>query len=57
MKIRIYNTDNDAFGQTNESRAEEIARILERAAEKIRQGLFYGVLLDSNGNTVGEFTL
>ena len=34
---------------------KEIARLLEVAAEQVKQGVRSGVLLDSNGYTVGRF--
>lgn len=51
------NTENDAFGQTNEETAEEIAKILDKASTKFRtdSSTPYNnpTLQDSNGNTVG----
>lgn len=51
----IINMDNAAFGENDESRAEEIALILEGLASRIRH---YSdpdghLLADSNGNNVG----
>jgi len=59
-------TDNAAFGEDDESRAAEVARILFRLAERLalagqfgtdmtREPVDEGPLLDLNGNTVGRF--
>ncbi len=47
------NTDNAAFEA--ECRAEEVARILEKLAKKIRNGSEGETLRDINGNTVGNY--
>lgn len=57
MTLRIEDTDNDAFGETDESRAAEIARILSDVAELIMQGHEGGKCFDVNGNAVGKWNL
>lgn len=57
MKLIIVDTDNDAFGETDETRAAEIARILEDVAGKIRDGHEGGKCMDYNGNSVGNWSL
>lgn len=47
-------TDNAAFNEEAISKAHEVARILEVAVRKVFVQ-DQGVLLDSNGNTVGTF--
>jgi hypothetical protein len=44
-------TDSAAF----EDNPDELARLLEIAAEKVRDGRSDGRLVDVNGNTVGTF--
>jgi len=48
------NCDNDAFWQPE----LEVTRILKQLAKKVENGLVEGVILDHNGNKVGnwEFT-
>lgn len=48
-------TDNAAFAE--DSATEEVARILEDAAKRLRDGVRTSTLRDSNGNTVGQFSL
>ena len=56
--------DNDAFGITYQDQADEVARILRNAADRITSNPAYldptsGVLLslnDANGNRVGSLT-
>jgi len=64
MKITItFDTDNDAFYDGNHG--EELTRILKKAAEYIAMATVFpgatdssaGTLLDSNGNTVGNWTV
>lgn len=57
MRVVLTNTLNAAFGEDDQSRAEEVARILEDIATKIRNGEESGNLRDRNGNTVGNWTL
>jgi hypothetical protein len=45
-------TDNAAF----EESPHELVRLIEIAAEKVRDGSADGRLVDINGNTVGQFT-
>lgn len=51
--LRI-DTDNDAF---REDEGREVGIILQQAADKVLTGSLYGNLVDTNGNTVGEFDL
>jgi hypothetical protein len=53
FKLKIK-TDNEAF--TDDKKAE-IIRILKDAILKLEQGNERGILLDVNGNLVGEFRL
>lgn len=46
-------TQNEAFSDGN--RDEEIARILERVAERVKEGEMDGFCVDINGNKVGSF--
>ena len=64
MKFKLeIDCDNSAFcvhDDNNNRRPEpqwEIARILEEAAEKIRDGNREGILLDVNGNSVGKYKI
>jgi len=51
LKIK---TNNAAFDET---KLEECARILRTAAAKLEEGNRRGLLLDINGNMVGEYIL
>ncbi|VVB54026.1 Uncharacterised protein [uncultured archaeon] len=53
FKLKI-DTKNDSF--TDDPRME-VTRILNDAIVKLAQGNDSGILLDSNGNKVGDFTL
>lgn len=53
LRVRI-DTDNDAFAGDG---AEEVARLLEVVAERVRGGQLDGVLSDINGNRCGQFDL
>ena len=61
FKIEM-STDNTAFGDTRESQAAEVARILEGIAAKLRgdawarSGL-HQTIFDLNGNDVGRFII
>ena len=58
-----FSTSNAAFGDNNDradrtewtARAEEIARILEAVAARVRNGEDCGNCHDYNGNTVGKW--
>lgn len=53
MKFELeFSTDNATF---EDGEAEEVARILETAARRVRNGDVYGKVSDVNGNTVGSF--
>lgn len=66
MKFKLeFDCDNSAFGDSNavfggngsgEIEAE-ITRLLEVAAEKVRNGNKEGILLDYNGNLVGKYKI
>lgn len=53
LKIK---TDNAAFIESS-APCDEVARILVEVADKLRAGQERGLCRDSNGNTVGTFTL
>ena len=53
FKLKIE-TDNAAF---DGDKTEEVIRILKDAILKLQQGNTRDILLDVNGNLVGEFTL
>lgn len=50
-------TDNAAFEDGPVFMSEEVARLLELAAQNVRAGAYAGKLIDINGNTVGEWEL
>jgi hypothetical protein len=53
-----FKTDNAAFGDDADTRADEIERILETIVERIREeGIDAGTIRDLNGNTVGTWAL
>lgn len=56
MAISVnFSTNNSAFGDPDSPEfGEEVARILEEAAEKFRAGYAAFPLRDINGNTVGR---
>ncbi len=62
ITITIDNTENAAFGETPEDRAEEICRII-RAAGRICEGrvsfdeAYEAPLRDVNGNAVGKIAV
>jgi hypothetical protein len=57
FKLAIKNTDNAAFGESDDDKRHEIARILREAADKLDQGRDYAACMDFNGNKVGEWSL
>ena len=55
FKLTIKTT-NAAFDEVNGFDAnEELARLLERAALRLRAGYVRDTLRDANGNTVGQW--
>ena len=48
-----FTTDNEAFSDGNAQ--SEIARILHKVAEQVKQGSEGGRIMDINGNSVGDF--
>jgi hypothetical protein len=56
LKVRIE-MDNAAFGEDAVERAAEVRRILALVADRMERGRDGGALLDSNGNTVGEWDI
>ncbi|MCW1844150.1 hypothetical protein [Prosthecomicrobium hirschii] len=48
-------TENAAFGETDQERRDEVARILIETANKIKAGAWHGAARDANGNRVGSF--
>jgi hypothetical protein len=53
----IINTANAAFGDSDSSRAEEVARLLREIAEDLDNGEVCGPVIDLNGNKVGTWDL
>ena len=53
MFTLFIETENDAF--TN-GESEEIARILKDLARQVENGTWCGVLIDINGNKVGNWS-
>ena len=47
-----FSTDNAAFEDSL-----EVVRILERIAQNVKGGDTFGAVKDSNGNTVGRWSL
>ena len=58
MKINIeFRTDNAAFGEPNSQQWKaEVCHATASAVDKITNGLTYGRIFDTNGNTIGSFT-
>ena len=62
MKI-AFRTDNDAFkdihtGEDNDAAFwSEYTRIISRINDQVASGQKYGVILDINGNKIGEWSL
>ena len=52
FKIEVV-CGNAAFGETDDDRNSELARILRTAASKLESGKFPEYLFDVNGNCVG----
>lgn len=61
MKFKLeLKCDNAAFFNENTGEREpydEVARILRRIAETVEAGHDYGLAVDYNGNSVGEWKL
>lgn len=57
MRLNVrFSMDNAAFGETDEDRLAEAARILRDMANRLEaRGLGQFALQDLNGNTVGEY--
>ena len=53
MEIK-FSTDNDAF---SENKADECRMILRGIGEHLRDGHRGGIIMDSNGNKVGRWSL
>ena len=52
MKFKLsVHTDNAAF----EDRPRELAEVLRGVAKRVEAGADYGLIFDSNGNSVGSF--
>lgn len=51
----VIQCDNEAFGNTVNTRAEEVSRILLDLAKKIRNGSIGNYANDSNGNRVCQW--
>ena len=54
MFTLTFKTDNGAFDPDIES---EIARILERVASQVKNGVRHHGVSDANGNRVGEWAI
>ena len=53
MKITIeFSTDNAAF---SESPHQEISKVMSDALVKMNNGEGWGIIRDTNGNTIGHF--
>lgn len=50
-------TGNAAFDPAAGGAHSELPRLLRKAADKVTDGQTEGVLVDANGNVVGEFSL
>lgn len=50
-------TGNAAFHPEHGSGVGEVTSLIREAADNVARGKRSGVLLDSNGNTVGKFRL
>lgn len=57
MKFRLeLECDNEAFcAYGDESRGEEVARILDHISNQVRDDYVKGIAYDSNGNNVGFY--
>lgn len=54
MQFKLEITcDNAAFGENEQDRGEEVARILREVARQVDEGYLKGILYDYNGNRVG----
>lgn len=49
--------DNDAFGVSSEERGDELRPILNHVTLLVTNGYDAGTLADSNGNTVGSWSI
>jgi hypothetical protein len=54
-----FSTDNAAFGENDEERTAEIARILQEVSDTMRDryGFLSGIIRDENGNSIGEWSV
>lgn len=50
-----FETENATFGETEEERLAECARILRAVADAIAKGVATAPITDPNGNKVGRF--
>jgi hypothetical protein len=58
MEFSLFITaDNAAFGDSDAECCAELARILRETADKLELGQDTGRLRDSNGNTVGRYSV
>jgi hypothetical protein len=58
MKIRIeFSTDNAAFGEKDSPEyCAEVCFVMSKVTSKITNGEPWGLIRDTNGNTIGEFS-
>ena len=47
-------TENASF--EGENKSHELAKLLRKVADKVEQGNEEGMVIDANGNKVGEFS-
>jgi hypothetical protein len=50
-------TENAAFGESMETVVDEVTGILREVAGRIDRGVVGGPIRDTNGNSVGTYTL
>ena len=57
MKIKLeFSTDNAAFGEKNSpDYCAEVCFVMAKVTSKITNGEPWGLIRDTNGNTIGEF--
>jgi hypothetical protein len=58
MKFRLsVEMDNDAFGQNDWTNGQELARLLREVADRVAAEVRSGTARDSNGNSVGAWSI
>jgi hypothetical protein len=58
MKIRLeFSTENASFGERNSPEYNaEVCFVLSKVTSKITNGERWGIIRDTNGNGIGEFS-